>query len=86
MGKPVNEFTWELEKEVEAARKSKGWEVEGMTLQRIEQKRYNEGRLEGRLETLFELVRFGLQQLTDTITCSSLSKEEFIEKMKKAGY
>lgn len=46
-GKPVDDFTQELEREVEAARKNKGWEEEYMTLRMIERERYNEGVTDG---------------------------------------
>ena len=46
-GEPVDEFTSELEKEVVAARKNKGWEEEYMTLRTLEMERFNEGKAEG---------------------------------------
>ena len=46
-GKPVDNFTRELEREVEDARKNKGWEEEYMTLRMIEHEKYNEGLNEG---------------------------------------
>lgn len=81
-GKPVDDFTRELEREVEAARKNKGWEEEYMTLRMIEREKYNEGSL----DMLFRLVKKGLIKLSDAAKESSLSQEEFLEEMKKAGY
>lgn len=81
-GKPVDEFTRELEREVEEARNNKGWEEEYMTLQKIEKECYNEGKL----ETLFSLVKKGFVELANAVEESSLSQEEFLEEMKKAGY
>ena len=46
-GKPVDNFTRELEREVEDARKNKGWQEEYMTLRMIEREKYNEGLNEG---------------------------------------
>ncbi len=56
-GKPVDDFTRELEREVEDARKNKGWEEEYMTLRMIEREKFIEGRAEGRVEGRAEAIR-----------------------------
>ena len=48
--------------------------------------RLAEGRAEGRLDALFELVKDGVLQLTEAVNRSSLTKEAFLEEMQKAGY
>ena len=47
-GIPVDDFTRELEHEVEEARQNRGWEEEYMTLQMIKRECYNEGKAEGK--------------------------------------
>ena len=47
-GGPVDDFTRELEHEVEEARQNRGWEEEYMTLQMIKRECYNEGKNEGK--------------------------------------
>lgn len=47
-GVPVDDFTRELEHEVEEARQNRGWEEEYMTLQMIKRECYNEGKNEGK--------------------------------------
>ena len=53
-----------------------------MTLRMIEREKYNEGKM----EMLFKLVKKGLLDISSAVEESSLSLEEFIEEMKKAGY
>ena len=91
-GEAVDDFTSELEAEVEAARKNKGWEVEYMTLRMIELEKFNEGnlegKLEGKLETLINLVQDGILEFAEAAKRSSLSEEEFevvIEKYEESG-
>ena len=55
-GKPVDDFTQELEREVEAAKKNRGWEEEYMTLHMIERERYNEGVSVGQAKEFIENV------------------------------
>lgn len=55
-GEPVDEFTRELEREVEDARKNKGWEDEYMTLRMIEREKFNEGINEGKATSLVNSV------------------------------
>ncbi len=46
----------------------------------------SEGKLEGKLELLFELVKDGTLKLAEAVERSSMSEEEFEQRMKKAGY
>lgn len=46
---------------------------------------YEKGREEG-LIPLFKLVKDGIIKFADAVAYSSMSEEEFDQKMKKAGY
>lgn len=67
-GKPMDQFTQELEQEVEEARNNEGWEAEYMTLRMIEMEKYNEGLKEGREQTLCQLVSTMLKKGNSTET------------------
>jgi len=41
---------------------------------------------QGKLETFFELVRDGIIKASEAASRSSMTEEDFLEKMKKAGY
>lgn len=72
-GNPVDEFTWELEKEVEEVKKNKGLEAEFMTLQNIKMECYKEG-LEQGLEQ-------GSEQATEKIAIEMIRENDSDEKI-----
>lgn len=77
-----DEFTKRLEADVFKARQNKEWMVEYMKSFVWEMDARNEGREEGRLIQLIELVREGEISLEKAIEKSKLSKKEFEEYMK----
>lgn len=81
-GNPIDDFTKQIENEVVAARANKEWEVEYMNLNIREREMYNEGKM----DTLFGLVKKGIITIEDAAIESSLSKEEFQQDMKRAEY
>lgn len=58
-GKAVDQFTMDLEKEVERVKENKEWEVEFMTLNLLLNEKLREGRAEGRAETVSKLLSRG---------------------------
>ncbi len=84
-GKPVDDFTRELEREVEDARNNKGWEEEYMTLRMIEREKFNEGKDEGE-NLLGKLMNFLLTNgKTDEALIASTDKNARQKMYKKYG-
>lgn len=88
-GKPVDNFTRELEREVEDARKNKGWEEEYMTLRMIEREKYNEGLSQGKagslvnsVENLIKNLGFSLEEACSAVGSSVRQYEEAKELLK----
>ena len=84
-GKPLDHFTNQLEKEVIRARENEEWRCEYMTLMMREKEKYEEGREEGTLMTLFALVKKDLISLKEAAEEAGISEELFVEKMQQAG-
>ena len=84
-GKTNGDFTEALEKEVQKARNKEEWRAEYMTLEMKYQEKFDEGKVEGTLETLFSLVSDGIVSLTEAAKRSGLSEEDFSKKMREAS-
>ena len=76
-----DKFTEELEKEVEKVKKNEEWEVEYMTLHMIKRESYEEGRIEGKIEILINLVKTGLISISIASQKVNMTEEEFIKYM-----
>ena len=75
---------------VQKARNHEEWRLEYMTLlmrdQEMMQKGREEGRMEGRDQTLFSLVQDGILESSVAAEKANMSLGEFEAAMKKAGY
>lgn len=84
-GKPVDDFTRELEREVEDARKNKGWEEEYMTLRMIEREKFNEGQASKLVESVENLIKnlgLSLEAACNALGSSIQQYEESKEMLK----
>ena len=78
----VNDMAEALEK----ARTMEDWRKDYMSIEMLKRDAREEGRMEGKFATLFNLVKEGLLSVTAAARESELSEEAFIMKMKEAGY
>ena len=91
-GSVVDEFTMELEKEVETAKGNREWEAEFMTLNLLLNEKLREGleegraegRAEGRLSILYDLVNDKVISITEAAHRAGMTEEDFLKRMEKS--
>ncbi len=74
---PSDDFTKRLNQEVYRARGKEEWRLEYMTLLQRDKEKFEEGKIEGKLEELFSLVDDGLLTIDVAATRANLSIEKF---------
>lgn len=82
-GKAKGKLSKALDEEVSRAKNKEEWRSEYMTLLMRDNEKKNEGRVEGKLDTLISLVKDGLLDVAEAIKRSGLPENEFKKLLEK---